>query len=85
MENHLMHFMNYDWQNQKCLFPNIYSTKQTEYLKFLKDNIDDGEFNEEAFLKEKKFIFIFLNIQQKIYSIHRIRHTSVLIQTHFMI
>ena len=50
MENHLMHFMNYDWQNQKCLFPNVYSTKQTEYLKFLKDNIDDGEFNEEAFL-----------------------------------
>ena len=49
-----MHFMNYDWQNQKCLFPNVYSTKQTEYLKFLKDNIDDGEFNEEAFLKGKE-------------------------------
>lgn len=59
MENHLMHFMNYDWQNQKCLFPNIYSTKQTEYLKFLKDNIDDGEFNEEAFLKGKE-IYIYL-------------------------
>lgn len=54
-----MHFMDYDWQNQKCLFPNVYSTKQTEYLKFLKDNIDDGEFNEEAFLKGKE-IYIYL-------------------------
>lgn len=52
-------FTGYDWNQNKCLFPLIFYSSQEWYYEFLKNSIDEGDFNKTAFESGEE-IYIFL-------------------------
>ena len=52
-------FTDYDWNQNKCLFPQVFYSSQEWYIEFLKNNIDEGDFNKTTFESGEE-IYIYL-------------------------